>query len=494
MNISKEEYLSKINEVIENGRFKDDWASLSRHQTPRWYADAKFGIFIHWGIYSVPAYHNEWYSREMYDKTKQSYRHHIKTYGNQKDFGYKDFIPMFKGEKFNAAEWVDVFKKSGARYVMPVSEHHDGFVMYNTSFNRWNSVQMGPKRDVVGEIKAACDDAGLAFCASNHRAEHFFFMNMGKTIESDVNDEKYADFYGPAYYCDELGSMKMGAATADIYSVSPDKEFLDDWLVRVCEFIDDYKPHVLYFDWWIHNKAFKPYLKKIAAYYYNRAEEWGAEVTINYKKQAFAPGTATLDVERGALVGISPETWQTCTAIGKRSWGYTADNQFKSAEQIICDLVDIVSKNGNMLLNVGPRSDGTLTERETAVLLEIGKWLSANGEGIYGTVPWLKFGEGKVNAKEGFFRDNKKKPFTKKDFRFTYKNGCVYAFQMKPSKSGVVKIKSFKKIKEDLIINKVSLLGSGEELDFSRDEKEMKIYLKNKSNGNLPICFKLEIG
>lgn len=492
--MTKQEYLKQIDEVIAGGEFKDNWASLSHHKTPKWYSEAKFGIFIHWGIYSVPAYNNEWYSREMYDKTKPSYRHHVKTYGNPKDFGYKDFIPMFKGEKFNANEWVTLFKKSGAQYVMPVSEHHDGFAMYDTDFNNWNSTKMGPMRDLTGEIKSACEQNGLKFCASNHRAEHFFFMNMGRTIDSDVNDEKYQDFYGPAFYCDELGATKMSATTCNVYTISPSEEFLKDWTVRVCEFIDKYQPKVLYFDWWIENKGFKPYLKKIAAYYYNRANEWGEEVTINYKKQAFAPDCATVDVERGALVGISPNTWQTCTVVGKYSWGYTKNNEFKSAEHIICDLIDIVSKNGNMLLNVGPKSDGTITREETRVLLDIGKWLEINGEGIYSTKPWQIFGEGKVNAKDGFFQDNKKKPFTNKDFRFTYKDGCVYAFQMKPTSSDTVKIKSFKKIDEDMIISRVTLLGQSEPLYFTRDGKAMTIHLKNKIKTDLPICFKLEIG
>ena len=492
--MTKSDYIKQIDEVIENGKYKDTWASLSNHPTPKWYSDAKFGIFIHWGIYSVPAYHNEWYSREMYDKTKGAYRHHIKTYGSPDKFGYKDFIPMFKGEKFNADEWVKLFKQSGAKYVMPVGEHHDGFAMYNTDFNKWNSVNMGPHRDVLGEIKTACEKENLQFCTSNHRAEHFFFMNMGRTVESDVKTDKYNDFYGPAFYCDELGAVKMGATTANIYTVSPDKEYLEDWTVRVCEMIDRYQPKVLYFDWWIQNQGFKPYLKKIAAYYYNRAIEWKTEVTINYKKQAYAPNSATLDVERGALVGISPIPWQTCTAIGKRSWGYTKDNEFKSAEHIICDLIDIVSKNGNMLLNVGPKSDGTITDEETSILKQIGKWLDVNGEGIYSTTFYTHFGEGKVNAKDGFFQDNKKKPFTEKDFRFTYKDGSIYAFQMKATKGDEVKIKSFKRVNEDMLVSRVTLLGEDEPLYFERNNKYMKIHLKHKVNTDLPICFKIEIG
>lgn len=487
------EYLNKIDKVIENGKYKDNWQSLSNHKTPEWYYRDKFGIFIHWGIYSVPAYGNEWYSRAMYDKNHREFEHHKKTYGDQKNFGYKDFIPMFKAEKFNAQEWVDLFKRSGAKFVMPVLEHHDGFAMYDTAFNRWNAKEMGPCRDVAGEIKTACEKEELTFCASSHRAEHYFFMNMGRTFDSDVNDDNYRDFYGPAYYCKEFHSGDLHATTADTFSTAPTEEWLEDWLVRTCEIIDNYKPKILYFDWWIHNHAFKPYLKKLCAYYYNRAEEWGEDVTINYKHEAFPPTVATFDVERGALTDISPIPWQTDTAIGKHSWGYTADNEYKPSRQIICDLIDIVSKNGMLLLNIGPKADGALTDEETSVLIDIGEWLDVNGEGIYGTTFWKSFGEGKVNNEGGFFKDNDEKEFTDKDFRFTYKNGYVYAFQMKPN-GKKIKIKSFaQKGRHDFLVKSVSVLGDNNVKDFQRTDKEMVINLETKPKNDLPICFKIEI-
>ena len=489
--MTKKEYLNQIDSVIENGKYKDNWSSLSHHKTPEWFVNDKFGIFIHWGIYSVPAYGNEWYARAMYDINHREFGHHVTTYGNQNEFGYKDFIQMFKAEKFNAEKWIELFKKSGARYVMPVAEHHDGFAMYETVFNRWNAKKMGPCRDVVGELKNACDKSGLTFCASSHRAEHYFFMNMGRTFNSDVNDEAYADFYGPAYYCPEFDSDKLHKTTADTYSIGAGREWLEDWLVRTCEIIDKYQPQILYFDWWIHNHSFKPYLKKLAAYYYNRAEEWGREVTINYKHEAFPPAVATFDVERGALTGISPVPWQTDTAIGKKSWGYVTDNEFKSAKQIITDLIDIVSKNGNLLLNIGPKADGTITDEETSVLLEIGKWLKKNGEGIYGTTFWKTFGEGSVNAEEGFFKDSDEKPYTENDFRFTYKNSTVYVFQMKPGDMAV--IKSLKQSQHDFIIKSVTMLGNSSELKYDRDENKMIIYPDKRYDTDLPICFKIEI-
>lgn len=491
--MNKEEYLELIENVIQNGRYKDNWASLSAHKTPEWFAQGKFGIFIHFGVYSVPAFGNEWYPRSMYDKNHREFEHHIKTYGTQDKFGYKDFIPMFKADKFNADAWVALFKKAGAQYVMPVAEHHDGFAMYETEFNRWNAKQMGPCRDIVGELRDACNKSGLEFCASSHRAEHYFFMNMGRTFDSDVNDENDSDFYGPAYYSPEFDSDAMHDTTADTYSMGPDTEYLEDWLVRTCEIIDKYRPGILYFDWWIHNHAFKPYLKKLAAYYYNRAEEWSREVTINYKHEAFPPGVAAFDVERGALTGISPVAWQTDTAIGMHSWGYVADNEYKSANKIICDLVDIVSKNGNLLLNVGPKADGTISPEETKVLLEIGKWLAANGEGIYGTTFWKTFGEGDANVSEGFFKDNVQIQYTNRDFRFTYKNGCVYVFQMNPDRNNVV-IRSFaRRRKHDFIVKNVSLLSTGAPMEFERDENALVIKADPAFQTETPVCFKIEI-
>ena len=487
-----QEYLKQIDLVIEKGKYKDNWQSLAHHKTPGWYMRDKLGVFIHWGIYSVPAFGNEWYSRGMYDETVREFEHHRKTWGEQKNFGYKDFIPMFKAENFDAVKWVSLFKKAGIRYVMPVAEHHDGFAMYDTAFNRWNAKVMGPCRDIVGELKAECEKQNLVFCASTHRAEHYFFMNPGRLCDSDVNDEKYADFYGPAVYSKNFDPKVIHVTTADTYSEGASKEWLEDWLVRTCELIDAYQPSVLYFDWWIHNHSFKPYLKKLAAYYYNRAEEWGKEVTINYKHEAFPPAVATFDVERGALTDISPVYWQTDTAIGKRSWGYTTDNEYKSTRQIICDLIDIVSKNGNLLINIGPKADGTVTDEETSVLLNLGQWLSTNGEGIYGTTFWKQFGEGTVNAEAGFFKDGEEKAFTSEDFRFTYKDGYLYAFQMRPDKEAVIKCLR-KKISHNFLIGDIELLGYGK-VSYERDEKALKISCGYDIDTDLPLCYKIEIG
>lgn len=483
----KQKILENVDKVIAAGPYKDTWESLTKYTAPEWYEKAKFGIFIHWGVYSVPAFGNEWYPRKMYQKGSDEYEHHLKTWGSHKDFGYKDFIPLFKAEKFDAEEWITLFRDAGARYIMPVAEHHDGFQMYDSDLSEWNSVRMGPKRDVVGELKKAAEREGMVFSVSSHRAEHCWFFNGARDFESDVNDPKNEEFY----WKQQDGGEDV---SHDIYSVQPSKEQCEDWLARVCELVDKYQPRILWFDWWIHNVGFKPYLKKFAAYYYNRADEWGIEVAINYKYNAFAYGSAVFDVERGQLAGIRPELWQTDTAIAKNSWGYTENNEFKNPIDIVCDLVDIVSKNGCLLLNVGPRADGSITQEDTQVLLAIGDWLKRNGEGIYDTTFWHIFGEGPTQIEEGAFKDVGREAFTSQDFRFTYKDGILYAFVMRYPDDGIIKIPSLKSCmgapaSGDFDIRSIRMLGYDSEISFDRDGNSLEIRVNNEIKTDYPVGF-----
>ena len=483
-----DQYVKQINNVIANGKYKDTWPSLAGRKTPDWYYKGKFGIFIHWGVYSVPAFGNEWYSRNMYVKDSREFDHHLRTYGKHKDFGYKDFIPLFRAESFDAANWIETFKNAGAKFVMPVCEHHDGFAMYDTAFNRWNAKNMGPRRDVAGELKAECEKQGLVFCASTHRAEHYFFMNMGRTFDSDIDPAgKDFDFYAPAFYDDKLG-LPMTATCDIVDEIGASEEYLTDWMVRTCELIDNYRPKMLYFDWWIQNRSFKPYLKKIAAYYYNRAEEWGEEVTIDYKHNAFPLGTATLDIERGSLGDVFPYPWQTDTAIGNRSWGYTKDNTYKTAYECITTLIDVVSKNGMLLLNIGPKPDGTFTKEETQVLSEIGRWLQIIGEGIYGTQPYKFYKEGGHGASSGMFSEGAVK-YDTHDFRFTYKNGSLYAFQMRPSQT--IKINALHTDRCGVCVENIDVLGGNAVERFVCGKDGLTVTLRDAPADTLPQCLKI---
>lgn len=492
MDITK--YRKKIDEVIEAGPFSDSWESLSSYRVPEWYRQAKFGIFIHWGVYSVPAF-GEWYAREMYRKGTRQYEYHLKNYGPQDQFGYKDFIPEFRGEYFNADEWMELFQRAGARYVVPVAEHHDGFQMYRSDLSQWNAANMGLRRDVIGELHEAAQKHGLVFGVSNHRAEHSWFFNGGLEIPSDVTDPRYESFYGKP----GPGGDDNRGLTHDILAFPPTEEFLEDWLLRACELVDRFQPRIVWFDWWIHNIAFKPYLRKFAAYYYNRAVEWGGDAAINYKYHAFAPGSAVLDVERGQLDSIRPYLWQTDTAIGLDSWGYMKENRYKKPEDLLCDLVDIVSKNGCMLLNIGPRPDGTITEQETRVLLEMGKWLSVNGEGIYGADCYEIFGEGPNRCRDGAFTDAEPTHYTSEDIRFTCRGGNLYAFILKAPSDGLIRIRSLKRPSRffagagELALGEVSLLGEGKVVGVEKKEEGLVVRTEGIPDTPYPVCLKIAL-
>jgi len=487
----KQNYLNEIQAVIDHGPYKDNWDSLSGYPLAQWFKNAKFGLFIHWGVYSVPAFESEWYSRNMYIQGSECFDHHVKTYGPHKEYGYKDFIAMFKAEQFNPNEWADLFEASGAKYVCPVAEHHDGFQMYKSQISTYNAFDMGPKRDVLGELSSAFNKRDMVNCASSHRVEHWFFMGHGKEFDSDIHEPlNCGDFYWPSMPEQDHH---------DLYSApTPTDEFLEDWLIRTCEIVDQYHPKMLYFDWWIQHSAVKPYLKKFAAYYYNQAAKWGEEVVICYKHDAFMFTSAVVDIERGQFADAKPYFWQTDTSLAINSWCYTPNNEYRETHEYLQDLVDIVSKNGTLMLNVGPKADGTISEKEKQLLLEIGSWLNVNGEAIYNTKVWRMSGEGPTRIQEGQFADGEKKHYTYEDIRYTVNGSYLYATVLNYPENGTVRLTALgDKDASKLplfhgIIKEITILGFDEIPEVTRKEDALILQTHDVQSSN-PVVFKLHL-
>ncbi|MBB5874882.1 MULTISPECIES: alpha-L-fucosidase [Xanthomonas] len=475
----------EANDGARGGPFRPDWTSLKQYRSPSWYDNAKFGIFIHWGVFSVPAFGNEWYSRNMYQQGSKDYLHHRQTYGPQSRFGYKDLIPLFTAPKFDPQAWATLFRDSGARYVVPVAEHHDGFAMYDSQLSDWTAVKMGPKRDVIGELSKAIRAQGLHFGLSSHRAEHDWFFDGGRQFDSDVNDPRYAGLYGPAQV------RLPGKDDADVHNdwTPVSQAWLDDWLARTTELIDRYDPDLIYFDWWIAHPTFRGTLPTMLSYYYNHGAAKGG-VVVNYKLGAFPEGAGTLDIERGQLTGIHPTHWQTDTSVSNASWGYVENDTYKTPTFIIHMLVDVVSKNGNLMLNIGPRADGSIPDTERAILLSIGKWLKTNGEAIYDSTPWRTYGEGPTEVVGGTFQDTKTKPYTPEDFRFTTGHGALYAIELGWPADGKALIRSLKPADG---VRGVTLLANGKPVPFEQRADGLHLRLPAKPVGEHAYVFRIDL-
>jgi len=473
--------LAEAEKQENDGPFRADWATLMKYQQPQWYKDAKFGIFIHWGVFCVPAAEYEWYPRNMYRPGDGSYKNFQEHFASkdpaQKDVkGYKDLIPLFKAEHYDATAWAKLFKESGAQYVIPVAEHHDGFSMYDSGLSDWTVVKMGPKRDTLGELAKAIRGEGLHFGLSSHRAEHNWFFEGGRAIRSDVNDSKYASLYGPAHQY--IAPPGANTDLVDDWTYVSDA-WMRDWMARDTELIEKYKPEVVYFDWWIGQPRFRGAVAEFAAFYYNFAVAHGYTGVINFKDYSMQWKAGVRDFERGQQDHIIADHWQTDTSVSNTSWGYIEHDTFKKPDFLIRQLVDIVSKNGNLLLNIGPRPDGTIPDEVSKTLLDMGAWLKVNGEAIYGTTPWKTFGEGPTQVKAGAFHDTDTKPYTAQDFRFTAKGSTVYAIGMACPTDGKATIHSLGWTHEGstLPIASIELFGSAEKVSWSQGADALQVTL-----------------
>ena len=415
----------------DEGPFKPSDASLKQFECPGWFRDAKFGIWAHWGPQAVPR-QGDWYAKRMYQESDPAYKYHIEHYGHPSEFGFKDIIPLWKAEKWDPDKLMELYKKAGAKYFVSMGTHHDNFFLWNSKINRWNAANMGPGKDVVGIWKKAAEKQGLRFGVSEHLGASYTWY------QSAHGSDKAGPKAGVPYDGNDLNNQDLyhaAAAPDDNDWLTKNPAFQLEWYRCIKELIDNYHPDLLYSD---SRMPFGDVGRSLIAHFYNQdlAKNRGKLEAVYTCKQP-SGGLWVEDLERGVKDTIIEYPWQTDTSVG--DWFYRTGQRYKTSTEVIQMLVDIVSKNGNLLLNIVQTPEGDLEPDMLKILDEIGIWTSANGEGIYGTRPWKIYGEkpeGKVVKKLGMFDENF--GYTSKDIRFATKGETLYAFCLGKPDSDIV--------------------------------------------------------
>lgn len=467
---------SDKNDLQNVKKFEPTDVSLEKYNYPEWFRDAKFGIWAVWGPSAVPR-QGDWFGKRMY--IEDIYDRHIKeytgvpdkdytfaleNYGPQSKFGFKDLIPMWKAEKFDPYKLMKMYKDAGAKYFVSIASHHDNFFLWNSKIHRWNSVKMGPHRDIVGDWQKAAKKEGLKFGVSEHLAASYTWFQTAHNADKkgpyagipyDANDPKFADLY------------HSKADPNDNQWLTNNAEWHEDWANKINELVDMYHPDLLYSD---SSLPFGDVGRGVISHFYNTQLDKKGNTNVVYNcKHGNSMGRYVKDYERGSAIGIQKYPWQTDTSIG--DWVFKENDKYKTSTQIIQMLVDIVSKNGNLLLNVAPTPEGEIDPQAQETLKNIGLWLKDNGDAIYGSRPWNVYGEGPstVNKQEKGQFDGIKdvRPYTSDDIRFTYKDENIYVFVMNhPSGKIIINSKIDKKIKS------IKLLSSGSKVNFTHKKGE----------------------
>ena len=484
----------KSPETTEPESYSADWESLARHKaSPEWFQDAKLGIYFHWGVYSVPAYGSEWYPRLMHFENTKEYKHHLETYGHPSEFGYHDFVPMFKAEFFDAEEWADLFQKAGARFAGPVAEHHDGFSMWDSDATPWNAADMGPKKDITGLLAAELKKRDMKLITTFHHAKQ---LQRFDSTETGSRTEGYELSHYPFF-------KGMPPASDDeklkyLYGNIPAEQWYEEiWYAKLKEVIDQYQPDIIWFDY-VLDAIPEEYRQKFSAYYLNEAEKWDKEVVIVRKQEDLPINYTVDDLEKSRKNRIGEEPWMTDETISKGSWCYTENLEIKTSTDVLHVLIDIVSKNGILLLNVSPMANGIIPENQKEVLLDMGAWLDKYGESIYETRPWYTFGEGPTKEPEGHFKNHQeflKIKYSAKDVRYTTKGDVIYATLLGwPGNGESIGFTAFApdSLPAPLEIATVSLLGSADPLDWSVTEKGLSLTTPEEAPDQMAVVFKIE--
>ena len=514
-------------EPVATGKFQPTWESLKQYRVPEWFRDAKFGIWAHWGPQCEPE-RGDWYAREMYSQGNFKYREHLKLYGHPSTNGFKDVIHEFKAEKWNPEQLLALYKRAGAKYFFALANHHDNFDNYDSKYQPWNSVSLGPKKDLIGGWARAARTNGMKFGVSVHAAHAWSWYETTQGADKD-GPLAGVPYDGKLTKADGKGTWWEGYDPQDLYEqqhtpspdfqnlgriharwnwgngvTPPDQAYCQRFYHRTVDLINKYQPDLLYFDdtalplWPVSDAGLK-----IAAHFYNRNNQWHVKnddgVLFGKVLDAEQRKCMAWDIERGAANEILPQPWQTDTCIG--SWHYDKGifdrHRYKTAKTVVHMLADIVSKNGNLLLSIPLKGDGTPDADEVAIVEGIANWMEVNQEAIHGTRPWKVCGEGPQMASAAplqaqGFNEGRGKPFTAEDVRFTTKGDTLYAIIMGVP-TNAVSIKSLgtnAKLLEQSIAQ-VTLLGSGEKLKWSQTAEALVVETLPSQPGEIARVLKI---
>ncbi len=507
------------------GPYKPSWDSLaSQYQCPAWFRDAKFGIWAHWSAQCVPEM-GDWYAQNMYHEGSPDYLFHTARYGHPSEFGFKDIYPLWHAENWDPEKMMALYKRAGAKYFMALANHHDNFDSWNSKYQPWNSVAIGPKRDIVGDWEKAARAAGLKFAVSVHGSHTYNWMEACQGTDKK-GSKAGVPYDGKLTKADGKGKWWEGLDPQDLYcqnhkpklpwqsgkpfwtwdvkhgSTVPDAAYCQKFYNRVMDLITTYKPDMVYFD-----DSILPLYQvdpkvglDIAANYYNSSVQWNNgtnEAVLTAKDLDDQQRHAIVfDMERGKSDKILPFPWQTDTCIG--DWHYRRTlferHEYKTPEMVVEMLVDIVSKNGNLMLNIPVRGDGSIDNDEVAFLGAMGDWFQVNGEGIYATRPWKVYGEGKIEKKAGNFNEKAFKSYGADEVRFTTKGNTLYAFVFATNLDNTVVIRTLGSNEKGIVgdITSIHLLGSDEKIEFARKPEGLVVTLPAKKPCDHAWCLKIE--
>ena len=472
--------------------YQANWESLSKHnQSPEWFSDAKLGIYFTWGVHTVPAHGSEWYPYFIYrNEGHENEKFHRETYGDPKDFNYHDFVPMFKAEHFDAVEWAQLFKDAGAKFAGPCAQHHDGYALWDSEVNPWNSADRGPKKDLTGELGKAIKGQGLKFITTFHHARN------GQRYATDT--AHWGGYNSHFTYHPDYASSSTDPDTAKLYGNIPEAEFNQYWFDQLKEVIDQYSPDIMWFDSWL-NLIPEQYRQDFTAYYLNEAKKKNQEVVIAYKQNDIPKTIGILDIEQGGKKDLSESVWLTDVTLSTKSWCYIEGQEYKPAELVVRNMIDVWSKNGIVLLNISPKANGIIVQEQRDILHKIGAWMKKHEEAVYETRPFDFNGFGIAKAGDGHFGGQSATvEYTKNDGRFLKsKDGkFLYLFMLgKPDVGTEIEIRGL--AQHDFYptngFKKITVMGSGAEAKWHFALRNFILTVPDTEMDEIATVFKIEL-